>query len=102
MIQDDFGLNGMLVGLIKPHIPKIANKIIPYLNDRLADMLYCASQNAQPDEKQTSIMLFCDKHENIYMSICYLSEDDRIIRQQTPVQLKEYINTLIQEALKTE
>lgn len=99
---DDLGINSMLVGLIRPHVPKIAAKILPILNDELVKILYQSDCERLDDETQSAIMLFRDKQDNIFLSVCKLSDNDRILRMSKPVQMKEYLTTLINESLSSQ
>lgn len=99
---DDLGINSMLVGLIRPHVPKIAAKILPILNDELVKILYQSDCERLDDETQSAIMLFRDKQDNIFLSVCKLSDNDHILRMSKPVQMKEYLTTLINESLSSQ
>lgn len=99
---EDFGLNSMIVGLIRPHVPKIAAKILPVINDELVKVLYQSDCERMDDEAQSAIMLFRDKQDDIYLTVCKLSEDDRILRMSPPLQMKEYLTKLINEALNAQ
>ena len=99
---EDLGINSILVGLIRPHVPKIAAKVIPVINDELVRVLYQSDCECMDDEAQSAIMLFRDKQDDVYMAVCKLSEDDKILRMSKPVQMKQYITELINEALKAQ
>lgn len=99
---DDTGLNSMIVGLIRPHVPKIAAKILPIINDELVKILYQSDCERLDDEAQSAIMLFRNKEDDIYLSVCKLSEDDRILRMSQPRQMKEYLTSLINETLNAQ
>lgn len=99
---EDLGINSILVGLIRPHVPKIAAKVIPVINDELVRVLYQSDCERLDDEAQSAIMLFRDKQDDVYMSVCKLSKDDKILRMSKPVQMKQYITELINEALKAQ
>jgi len=98
----DIGINSMLVGLIRPHVPKIAAKILPIINDELVKVLYQSDCERLEEEAQSAIMLFRDKQDDIFLSVCKLSEDDRILRISQPRQMKEYLTSLINETLNAQ
>lgn len=100
MTFEDLGINSMLVGLLKPHVPKIAAKVLPVINDELVKVLYQSDCERMDDEAQSAIMLFRDKHDDIYMTVSKLSADDRILRTSQPLQLKQFLTNLLDEALK--
>ena len=101
MKKDDSGLSGMLMGIIRPYVPKIIERFLPMLNDELVKVLYQSDTERVDDEVQSTIMLFRDGKDDVYFTVSKLSEDDKVLRMSRPVLLKEYLAAIINENIKS-
>ena len=99
MNLEELGLNSMMLNMIKPYIPKITKNILPVINEQVAKVLRESDAQLMDGEVQSTVMIFKDKNDNVYLSITKLSEDDKVMRQSMPVLLTEFFKELIDNAL---
>ena len=99
MNLEDLGLNSMVVNLLKPALPKITAKILPMINEQIAKVLHESDNELQEGEAQSAVMIFKDKKNDVYLTIAKMSANDQIMRNTKPVLLREFFESLINNAL---